>query len=245
MARHGSTSSRSPIILAIENSGLCCSVAIVATDGLIAEISLISQTTHSKRLLSTIDQVMRDAGLDWPGIDAIAISLGPGSFTGLRIGVATAKGLAMATAKPLVGIASLDGLAWQIAATGLPVCAVMDARKQEVFAAFYRIGLDGQPERTSDYLAIRPLDLISRISAETILVGDAIGVYGDLFREHLGDCARFASPRLFHPRAAAIAAAAMPRWQAGEFLDPALAAPLYIRASDAELSFGLQTPYPS
>lgn len=238
MVRHMSISSRPPVILALENSGLCGSVALVSPDGLIAENSLLSKKTHSKRLLPVIAQLMQDSGCDWQDIDAIAVSIGPGSFTGLRIGLSTAKGLAMAADKPMLGVSSLDGLAWQVSRTDLPVCAVMDARKQEVFAAFYRITNAGIPERTSEYLVIRPDDLAHRITCPTLLVGDGTVVYGQLFQDQLAERACFTSPLLIHCRAVAIGAAAIKCWQAGEFLNPATAAPLYVRKSDAELSFG-------
>lgn len=127
-----------PLILALETSGTCGSVALVDGRGCRAEYSLQSSRTHSRRLLEAVERVMAESETDWPQLDALAAGLGPGSFTGLRIGLSSAKGLALATGKPLLGISSLDGLAVQAMQQPLPVCTLIDARKQEVFAAFYQ-----------------------------------------------------------------------------------------------------------
>ena len=139
-----------PLILALETSGSCGSVAVVDGRGCRAEYSLQSSRTHSRRLLETVERVMVESETDWRQLDALAVGLGPGSFTGLRIGLSSAKGLALATGKPLLGISSLDGLAAQAIYQPLPVCALIDARKQEVFAAFYRTGSAATGQNNQD-----------------------------------------------------------------------------------------------
>ncbi|MDA8164342.1 MAG: tRNA (adenosine(37)-N6)-threonylcarbamoyltransferase complex dimerization subunit type 1 TsaB [Desulfobacteraceae bacterium] len=224
-----------PVVLAIETSGMCGSIALVTGRECIGEYSLQSKLTHSRRLLAGIDWLLGEAGLDWPGIGGIAVSLGPGSFTGLRIGLSTAKGLAMATGAPLLGVSALDGLAAQLAHAALPVCPVLDARKKEVYAAFFRSGPEGRPHKTSDSMVLPPAALAAMISEPTLLVGDGAALYGDLFRERLGGLALFPPAPVYFPRAAAIGFLALGNLARGEVLDPAAAVPIYIRPSEAEL----------
>lgn len=235
MARHGNIPRTRPLLLAIENSGPCGSVALVSGNGCLAEYSLTSQKTHSKRLLATIDQLLRETDNSIFSIDAIAISLGPGSFTGLRIGLATVKGLCMAAEKPLIGVSTLDALAMQLPHQSRQVCAVLDARKKEIFAACYKTDHDGLPRRTMEPAALSPETLAGRITEETLFIGDGIQLYGQFLAEKLGPLFKKISPVLFFPRAGAIAAVALHLYSRNEFLDPLSAAPLYIRASDAEI----------
>lgn len=238
-------SRRPPIILALENSGMCGSVAVISARQCIAEQSLQSRLTHSRRLLSAIHHLLDDAELHWPQIDALAISLGPGSFTGLRIGLSTVKGLAFATGIPLIGVSSLDGLASQFGFASLPVRPVFDARKKEVYTALYRPDERGMPNRVSDYEVVSPHNLIEQITEPTILVGDGTEIYGELFRDELGEKAVIAPPHLYFPKAASIAFLALSSWEKRDFLDPATAVPIYIRPSDAEIHFGRKSPSPA
>lgn len=227
-----------PLLLALETSGTCGSVALLAGHACLAEYTCNTAQTHSQRLLPSIDWLMREIGIDWPRLDAIAVSLGPGSFTGLRIGLSTAKGLAMAAAKPLIGISSLDALACPFVDLPQPVCALIDARKKEVYAAFYQRNGKGGLERTSNYLVLSPAKLAAMIKEPTILTGSGAELYQAELTASLGDLARFAPPALFHVRAAAIGHLALPKWHQKDFLAPADAVPLYVRASDAELQLG-------
>lgn len=237
MAQHGAPSIKGPVILALENSSMCGSVALVAPDLCLAEYSLSSTTTHSRRLLTTIQQLMEETGIGWEQIDAIAISAGPGSFTGLRIGLTTAKGLAMATAKPLLAVTSTRTLACQIGWTERLICPVIDARKGEVYTARYRCAEAGVPRRVSEICAISPEGLAEQLAGEeVILVGDGSRIYHDLFQERLGQRACFASPGLYFLRAAALGHSALAKWRDKEFIDPASAIPHYIRASEAEIN---------
>jgi len=237
MTRHGTITKAPPLILAIENSGQCGSVALVANGQCLCEYSLQSKITHSQRLLTGIEKIMLEAAIAWEEIDGIAVSLGPGSFTGLRIGLATAKGLAMAAGKKLIGVPTLDGLACQLAYGSRLICPITDARKNEVYAAFYRGNQDGCVTRVGDYLAITPDRLIRRITEPTVFVGDGVTVYGDLLRERLKDMAHFAPEELFFSRAAAIGWLAAKLWHDNTFLDPVTAVPIYIRPSEAEMLF--------
>ncbi|MFN2366826.1 MAG: tRNA (adenosine(37)-N6)-threonylcarbamoyltransferase complex dimerization subunit type 1 TsaB [Desulfurivibrionaceae bacterium] len=225
-----------PLILAIETATMCGSVALMSGNRCLAEYSVDTATTHSRRLIRQVDRVRRETGLDWPRIDGIAISLGPGSFTGLRIGLSTAKGLAMAAERPLLGVPTLDGLARQL--MGPPdsrICALLDARKKEVYAAFYRCDNHGIPRKTGADLVLKPEKLAGLIDQPTVLVGDGGLAYRDLFRETLGDSAIFAPPRTFFPRAVTIGLLASEMFTANHFVDPAEVVPIYVRPSEAEL----------
>ena len=214
---------------------MCGSVALVSAEGCLYEQSLFSSRTHSKRLLPAIEQLLHETGLSWDNLDGLAVSLGPGSFTGLRIGLTTAKSMAMATGLPLFGVASLDGLASQAEHCSLQVCPLFDARKKEVYAALYQDN-NGAMCRISEYLAIPPQQLCERITIPTLFMGDGVASYGSLFKEELGELAYFASPQLFFPRAATIGKLALDKFHGQDFLDPALAVPIYIRPSEAEIN---------
>ncbi len=224
-----------PLILAIDNSTMYGNVALTSPDGLLAERILLSRLTHSKRLLASLADILTESELDWPQLDAVAICLGPGSFTGLRIGLATAKGIAMATGLPLIGISSLDGLASQLPFASQQICPILDARKHEIYAALYGSSASGEVERTSDYLVMPPEQLVEKIDRPTIFVGDGVNVYGEYLKEALGPKALFAPEHIIFPRAAAIAKLALSHYHREQFLDPASAVPHYIRASDAEI----------
>jgi tRNA threonylcarbamoyladenosine biosynthesis protein TsaB len=228
-----------PVILALETATLCGSVALVSRTGCLAEFSLQSGETHSRRLLAGIDWLLQETGIDWQTIDAIAVSLGPGSFTGLRIGLATAKGLVLAGATKLIGIGTLDGLATQFFGAGkILICPVLDARKKEIYCGFYKCDDQGMPRIQGQYMVISPELLSERIDEPVVLLGDGARVYRDLFEKRLGGLLKTAPPGLFFPRAATIGLLALEKWGQGEFLDPAGAEPIYIRPSEAELNLG-------
>ncbi|HIJ78198.1 MAG: tRNA (adenosine(37)-N6)-threonylcarbamoyltransferase complex dimerization subunit type 1 TsaB [Desulfobulbaceae bacterium] len=226
-----------PVVLAIETAGLCGSIALVTPGQCLGELSINTRGTHSKRLLQSINWLLTQTELDWPDIAAIAVSLGPGSFTGLRIGLSTVKGICMATGKPLLGVSSLDGLACQFPYLPQQICAIIDARKKEIYTAFYRNSEQGTAIRTSDYRVMAPENLPALIDEATILVGDGAKLYENFFRKELAEQACFAPAELHFARAAAIGFLGLAQLQQGEFIEAATAVPIYIRASDAELEF--------
>ena len=236
MAHHGSIlAPATPLLLALETTGMCGSVALVADGYCVGEFSLQTKVTHSRRLLTAIDHLLLQAECELDAVCGIAVSLGPGSFTGIRIGLSTAKGLSMAMGKPLLGVSTLDAFAGQFSHLDKPLCVVLDARKKEVYAAFYECLADGTVRRTSDNLVLPPAQLAASITVPTVMAGDGVLLYRDLFLSSLADKALLVDATSCFPRAAAVGKAAWPRWQRQEFMEPALAAPLYIRASDAEL----------
>ncbi|MBE0584217.1 MAG: tRNA (adenosine(37)-N6)-threonylcarbamoyltransferase complex dimerization subunit type 1 TsaB, partial [Desulfofustis sp.] len=186
-------------------------------------------------LLAAIDWVLCEAGVTIADVAAIAFGLGPGSFTGLRIGMATVKGLCHGAGKPLIGIPSLDAIGCAVESDEL-ICVVLDARKQEVYSCFYRRGADGVVTRCSRPAVGRPEALAGTIVEPVIMAGDGVAVYAPIWREVLGGRMREASARYRYPSAEMIGLLAEASYAAGTFLDVDLAAPLYVRASDAELS---------
>ena len=230
---------REPVILAIETATTCGSIGLVADKNCVAEFSLQTGETHSRRLLAGVHWVLQETGLDWQAIDAVAVSLGPGSFTGLRIGLATAKALTMAAGIKLIGVGTLDGLAAQILAPGnILICPVLDARKKEVYGGFYRCDEQGIPRLQEEWWVMRPEKLCDRIREPVLLLGDGAVAYKDLFRDRLGDLLFVAPQGTYFPRAASIGMLAAEKWQMDIFIDPVSAEPIYIRASEAELHLG-------
>lgn len=230
-------------LLSIDTSTRSCSVALTSGDlangTVVASLLLNNSVTHSRRLLSAIDSLLKTTETDWKAISGIAVGLGPGSFTGLRIGMATAKGLATAAELPLLGVASLDGIASSCSTAKL-VCSVLDARKKEVYAAFYRQDAKGTMHRQKDIVAISPQLLAEQIIEPTLFIGDAVSLYTDVWRDKLGDNASFAPAHLNIPNAANLGLLADELLKSKTYLNIAEASPLYVRASDAELSLGIK-----
>jgi len=227
-----------PVILAWEPATACGSLALVAEGRCLAEYSLNTSANHSRSLLTGIDWLLAQCGLSWPQVAAIAVSLGPGSFTGLRIALSTAKGLCLAAERPLIGVETLAGLAGQFPFSSLPICPVIDARKKEIYTALYRCNEQGFPEKATEAMVIKPERLQEFITTPTLLVGDGLPLYGPMLKELLGDLALLAPTEICFARAASIGSAAWHLFRQGSFLDPATAVPIYVRASDAELQFG-------
>jgi tRNA threonylcarbamoyladenosine biosynthesis protein TsaB len=228
----------SGLILALDTSTACCTLAVtrgtVVEGEILATVSLNSRAKHSRRLLAVIDWMFTEAEVDWPLIDGIAVGLGPGSFTGLRIGMATAKGLAAAAGVPLVGIPSLDIVACRCTSEKL-ICAALDARKKQVYAAFYRVGTLGLAERIGEVQAVDPAALLKGIREPVLMVGDAVVTYKKMWQQDLDAQVTFAPSDMHSPSAATLGLLGGSELAAGRTLDLASAAPLYIRASDAEL----------
>ena len=232
-----------PLILALDTATRCCAVALtqggVEHGTVLGGLALNSRITHSRRLLTAVDWLMAELGLSWPDLDGLAVGLGPGSFTGLRIGMATAKGLTAATDLPLCGVSTLDGLA-QNSSGGQLICAVLDARKKEVYSGFYRRDERGVVSGLGPYRVLAPEQLAAEIQEPALFVGDGVLAYGPLWAKLLGNRFMPASSHLHDPPAAAIGLLAAGQLARGEKMDLATAVPLYVRASDAELSLGVK-----
>lgn len=232
-------SSERPLILAVDTATVCSSVALTVGDvhdgELVAEMRLNAKVTHSRRLLSGIDWLLDGNELRLEDIDGLTVGLGPGSFTGLRIGMATMKGLAAAMEKPLIGVSTLDGVA--LCCSGeKPLCVLLDARKKELYRRWYHLDEAGVYRGKGPIQALTPQELIGEVKEETLMAGDGLAGYGDLLQESLGELISMAPLLLRYPSAAALGFLGGEKLNRGEILDVESAAPMYVRASDAELS---------
>jgi tRNA threonylcarbamoyladenosine biosynthesis protein TsaB len=223
-------------ILAIDTSTPVGSIAIVEGDLLKAQHILNISTTHNQRLLPGIDRILTDADWTLKDLDALAVSLGPGSFTGLRIGLSVVKGLAWATGKPLAGVPTLDALAVNVPLAPYPIYPVLDARKGEIYTALYRLGDEQVPARLTPYMTIKPEKLADLITEETVLVGDALMCYGDYWTSKIGDRLHLVPPHLNVVHASSVAWLAWLKLRSGIHQDIASCTPLYVRPSEAELN---------
>lgn len=222
------------LVLGIETSTTQGGVAVVGEDHVLCETVLNVEVTHSERLLPAVDRALADARISLEALGGIAVSIGPGSFTGLRIGLSTAKGLAYATGLPLVGVPTLEAMAWALPAARWQVCPVLDARKQEVYAALFRHEPAGL-RRVTDDAALAPEDLCRLIRTPTLLLGDGLAPYAAVFRERLGD--KMLSPPVASrgPRPACVAELGRQRLVRGERDAIESLVPRYLRPSEAEL----------
>jgi tRNA threonylcarbamoyladenosine biosynthesis protein TsaB len=228
-----------PVILAIDTATAATGIAITRGTRnfgkVVASLGLSSNVTHSRRLLSSIDWLMQQVEIGWEDIHGIGVSLGPGSFTGLRIVMATAKGLVTATGLQLLGVSTLDVLASSCLTERL-VCSVIDARKKEVYAAFYKTDSNGCVIRMSDIAAFSPAALAALIKDPVLMVGDGAVAYKELFEQELGGNFSIASSEQHEPSAAALGLMCGEQFLAGNVLPVDSAVPLYVRSSDAELN---------
>ena len=226
-------------ILGIDSSGLVASVAIVEDDRLVAEYNLQYKITHSQTLLPMLEEIRNRIHLDMQTIDAIAVAAGPGSFTGLRIGAATVKGLGLALGKPIIPVPTLEGMAYNCYGTDLLVCPIMDARRNQVYTGLYifekedRIRMKSVMEQTAvgfDELAAN-LNVLGR---EVLFLGDGVPVFAEAMKELLRIPYYFAPAHMNRQRAASVAALGKEKFEQGIFEDAADHAPEYLRLSQAE-----------
>jgi tRNA threonylcarbamoyladenosine biosynthesis protein TsaB len=221
-------------VLAIETSTLAGGAALLDGDQLVGEYVLNVRTTHSERLLAAVDRLLQDAGWTLTSLEGLAVAVGPGSFTGLRIGVSTVKGLAYSLRIPVVAVSTLEALAWTLPFTRHPICPVLDARKGEVYAALFH--WEGERlVRDWEDQALAPGELCERLGGPVVFVGDGIPAYGSLLKERLGALASFAPPARRVPSPACVGQLGQAALAAGQTVDPVVLAPRYLRPSEAEL----------
>lgn len=226
-------------LLAVDTSTLSCGVAVTDGDGLLSESLFTSRQTHSRHLLGMVEETLLRSGLSLSDLDGFSVTQGPGSFTGLRIGMSMVKGLAEVAGKPVVGIPTLTALARGAVLADKPILAMLDARKGEVYAALYLPDGKGGVKELSPPEAVRPEVLLSRIEGETLCIGTGAVTYAALLGEMLGDHALFASD-YDTIRPSVVASLAFESFQRGEEADAAALTPLYLRKSDAEIALALR-----
>ncbi len=229
-------------ILALDSSGLVATVAIVeeaaGNEQTIAEYTLNYKKTHSQTLLPMLDEIVKMTALDLNAIDAIAAAAGPGSFTGLRIGSATAKGLGLALNKPLIHIPTLEGLAYNLCGTEKVVCPILDARRGQAYAGIYEFNGD-RLSVLEDQMAVSIEELGERLLSygrKVIFLGDGVPVFREALTEKImaGCDISFAPANLNRQRAASVGALALRYYREGKIESAADHKPDYLRASQAE-----------
>ena len=233
-------------VLAIDSSGMTATVAVVEDTQTIAEYTVNFKKTHSQTLLPMIDTMGKMIELDLKSIDAIAVAGGPGSFTGLRIGSATAKGLGLALEKPLIHVPTVDGLAYNLYGCQDIICPIMDARRKQVYTGMYtfaRRELEGskETELVLDVLEAQnasPIDeLIERLNIhgrQVVFLGDGVPVYQDVIREKMRVPFSFAPASANRQRAAVVGALGIQYYKEGKFETAMEHQPDYLRVSQAE-----------
>lgn len=234
-------------VLAIDSSGLTATVAVVEDEQTIAEYTVNYKKTHSQTLLPMIDEIVRMVEMDLRTIDAIAVAGGPGSFTGLRIGSATAKGLGLALDKPLIHVPTVDAMAYSVYGCEDIICPIMDARRKQVYTGIYTfVPKKVQEDREEMEYAFKVLRVQMAVSVEELIrrlniygkrvvfLGDGVPVYKEMLAEGLKVPYFFAPSYMNRQRAAAVGALGIRYYQSGRYETAAEHKPDYLRVSQAE-----------
>lgn len=223
-------------VLAIDTSTVIAAVALMDDEKLLGEYSINNKKTHSQKLMVMINEIMGNLDLKPSDIDVFAASIGPGSFTGLRIGVTTVKAMAYATNKPVVGVPTLDALAYNIVTSNFIICPILDARNNQVFTALYESN-GRKLDRITDYMGIPVSELMQIIrqkERQVIFTGDAVDLHREYFRSELGDNCEFAPLGTRLQRGASVAELAIMMAKEGKLTDSFELTPFYLRKSQAE-----------
>ena len=235
-------------VLAIDSSGLTATVAVVEDTQTVAEYTINYKKTHSQTLLPMIDEVVKMTELDLNTIDAIAVAGGPGSFTGLRIGSATAKGLGFALNKPLIHVPTVDGLAYNVYGCEDIICPIMDARRNQVYTGIYTFSKKAGTKEGSNLvepvfqvikmqMAVSIEELAERLNRyrrPVVFLGDGVPVYENILAEKLTVPYSFAPAYMNRQRAAVVGTLAIQYYKSGKFETAEEHRPDYLRVSQAE-----------
>lgn len=222
-------------ILALETSAVAASAAVCEDEMPVTQCFQRTGLTHSATLMPMVESMLKHAGLTLAEMDVIAVAAGPGSFTGLRIGISAAKGLAWPTDKPCAGVSTLEAMAWQLSGMEGVVCAAMDARRQQVYNALFELK-DGVPVRLTPDRAISLEDLqqeLKNVKKTQIVVGDGAHLCYNAI-QNCGYPVRMAPPHLQYQTAWGVARCALEQARAGKLTDAAGLIPNYHRLSQAE-----------
>jgi tRNA threonylcarbamoyladenosine biosynthesis protein TsaB len=233
-------------ILAIDSATPVAGAALMQDENLLVEAFTNVGLTHSETLMPMVDRVLKDAGITAESLDVIAVTIGPGSFTGLRIGLAAAKGLAMAADKPLIGISTLEALAHNLSCSSLLAGTVLDARKGEVYGACFDIS-QAYPQRLGEEMACSPEDFCREADhwlketnrSSLVLLGDGFNSYRQIFIDYFGNKLQVLPPHQQLPRAASLASLARVKALQKDYSDPLLLRPTYLRLSEAQNRLGI------
>jgi len=227
-------------ILAIETSTYSGSIAVLGDEGILGEYFFNVGPSHTEKLIPSIDWLLGELSMDKADLTGVAVSLGPGSFTALRVGLSTAKGICFSLGIPLVGVSSLLTLAMNLPFAPYNICPVIDARKGEVFTALFSAN-NGKMERILEDMVISPQGLAENIKEKTIFIGDGALLYKDFLEDNLSSDIIFSPLNMNFPRASCAALSVIDKFKEG--LDNKLErdelmnlAPHYLRKSEAEIS---------
>lgn len=223
-------------LLAIDSSGLVASVGIVTETELIAEYTINYKKTHSQTLLPMIDAIVSMIEIELSEIDAIAVAAGPGSFTGLRIGASTAKGLGLALNKPIISVPTVDALGFNLYKTTDLICPIMDARRNQVYTGLYEFNSE-EYVTVAPQMAVEITDIanqINNLGRDVIFLGDGVEVYKDKIEELLTVPYSFAPSHLLKQRAGALGNLGMLYYKQGKVVSADEFEPIYLRLSQAE-----------
>lgn len=227
------------IILGIDSSTPVAGVAIIQEQKILTEIFLNTGNTHSEKLLPMVKTALDQVGLTISEIDAIAFAKGPGSFTGLRIGMVTAKSLAQVINCKIIGVPTLDFLAFNLWGIDGLVCPILNARKKEVYTALYK--MEGNKlKKITDYLAISPeklAEILLKTDSQVTFLGDGVFIYKEFLTEKLGEKALWTSANNNLPRASSLALLALEGLEANKEDELFSVTPLYLRRSEAEINW--------
>ena len=224
-------------IIAIDSSGLVATVAIATEDSITAEYTVNYKKTHSQTLLPMLSAISDMTELDLDTVDAIAVAAGPGSFTGLRIGSATAKGLGLAMKKPIIEVPTVDALAANMWGVTDVICPIMDARRSQVYTGLYEFDDDNEliilHEQYAEDISV-VVEEINGIGRPVVFLGDGVPVYKDIIEKIIKVPVRFAPPHMNRQRAGALAYLAARYYRDGKTVSAAEHKPQYLRVSQAE-----------
>lgn len=223
-------------ILALDSSGLVASVAVTEDDNLLGEYTINYKKTHSQTLLPMLDEVAKMIELDLKTVDAIAVSAGPGSFTGLRIGSATAKGLALALDKKIVSVPTVDALAYNIWNCTDVICPLMDARRQQTYTGLYTFE-DSRMQTLLPQCVVQIEEIINKVNdmgKPVVFLGDGVPVFADFIAQHCKVPYQYAPAHCNKQRAASVAALGAILYGEGKAEPAAEHKPDYLRLSQAE-----------
>lgn len=223
-------------LIAIDASGVAGSVAYYKEDHVVGTYYICDKLTHSQTIMPMLEDIKHLLQIDLNEVDAVAVTAGPGSFTGLRIGVTTAKTLALALNVPLIGVPTLDVIAGNIPLTEHLICPLMDARRNQVYTAVYRQEKE-ELKRLTDYLAIdldEQLMALKKYGEKVIFLGDGALAFKEHIQEVLGEQALFVKDFMNLQQASVLAVQAISLYEQGKAEDPSNFAPMYLRKSQAE-----------
>ena len=211
-------------------------IGVVEEAKILADFRYDVKLTHSEVLLSHIDRLLKALSLGLEDLNGFSISIGPGSFTGLRIGLATVKGLSLASGKPVLGVPTLDALAFLTRGCRYPVVPIIDAKKYQIYAALYT-ARGRRIERKTPYLVVELPELIKRIPPEVAFTGPGIKTFKSELKKAMGKRAHFLRGEKTLPSGAAVAYLGWEKFKKDEKEDLSSLEPLYVRKSEAELKF--------